>query len=126
VDAHEHGLYRHFSRYQGEHPWPQLKADYINHHGYVRYWDEAAEAPWLWNARRRRFISYDDPQSIAAKAAYAGTLHLGGIMYWEQSLDPSGELLEAARRGLDKTLAEGRPVVHFADAAPCAGSIPLE
>jgi chitinase len=126
VDAREHGLYRHFSRYQGEHPWPQLKAAYINHQGYVRFWDAAAEAPWLWNARRRRFISYDDPQSIAAKAAYARTLHLGGIMYWEQSLDPSGELLEAARRGLDETLVEGRPAAHFAGAAPCAGSIPLE
>jgi chitinase len=126
VDPHQHGLYRRYGRYQGEHPWPQLKADYINNNGYVRYWDAAAEAPWLWNARKRRFISYDDPQSIAAKAAYAAALHLGGIMYWEQSLDPSGELLEAARRGLDGRLVEGRPAAHFAGAVPCAGSIPLE
>jgi hypothetical protein len=26
--------------------------------------------------------------------------HLGGIMYWEQSLDPGDELLEAAWQGL--------------------------
>jgi len=50
--------------------------------------------------RSRRFVSYDDPQSIAAKAAYVKALHLGGIMYWEQSLDPGGELLNAAWRGL--------------------------
>jgi chitinase len=100
VQANNHGLYRPYGSYRGEHPWPALKADYINGNGYVRYWDAAAQAPWLWNARTRSFISYDDPQSIAAKAAYAKEQHLGGIMYWEQSLDPSGELLDAAWRGL--------------------------
>ena len=100
VDGAHDGLYQPYAHYQGEHPWPKLKASYINHDGYVRYWDEAAQAPWLWNAQARRFISYDDPQSIAAKAAYVKAQHLGGIMYWEQTLDPGGELLEAAWRGL--------------------------
>ncbi|MGC1523708.1 MAG: glycosyl hydrolase family 18 protein, partial [Steroidobacteraceae bacterium] len=100
VRPDDQGLYQHYGRYQGEHPWPELKRDYIDKGGYVRYWDDQAQAPWLWNAAARRFISYDDPQSIAAKAAYVKTMHLGGIMYWEQSLDPSGELLEAIRRGL--------------------------
>jgi len=100
VRADHHGLYQHYGRYQGEHPWPELKKDYIDKGGYLRYWDAEARAPWLWNAEARRFISYDDPQSIAAKAAYVKVMHLGGIMYWEQSLDPSGELLEAIRRGL--------------------------
>jgi chitinase len=100
VQAAHHGLYQHYGHYQGEQPWPQLKVHYINTNGYVRYWDAAAQAPWLWNAQTRRFISYDDPQSIAAKAVYVKALHLGGIMYWEQSLDPSDELLDAAWQGL--------------------------
>src|SRR5271168_1797523 len=100
VRTDQQGLYQHYGRYQGEHPWPELKRDYIDKGGYVRYWDAQAQAPWLWNAAARRFISYDDPQSIAAKAAYVNAMHLGGIMYWEQSLDPSGELLEALRQGL--------------------------
>ncbi len=100
VSADNYGLYQHYGRYQGEHPWPELKIDYINHKGYVRYWDAAAQAPWLWNAQTRHFISYDDPQSIAAKTAYIRAQHLGGMMYWEQSLDPSDELLDAAWRGL--------------------------
>jgi chitinase len=66
----------------------------------VRQWDAAADAPWLWNARTRTFISYDDPESIAAKAAFVKAHDLGGIMYWEQSLDPTGELLDAIWRGL--------------------------
>jgi chitinase len=47
-----------------------------------------------------RFISYDDPESIAAKAAYVKAQRLGGIMYWEQSQDPTRELLDAVWRGL--------------------------
>ena len=100
VQADHQGLYQHYDHYQGELPWPQLDKDYIGKNGYVRYWDSAAQAPWLWNAGLRRFISYDDPQSIAAKTAYVKSRHLGGIMYWEQSLDPGGELLEALSRGL--------------------------
>jgi chitinase len=86
-------------------PWPRLKTDYLNKNGYVRYWDAAAQAPWLWNARTHRFVSYDDPRSIAAKARYVKTWHLGGIMYWEQNLDPSGELLDAAWRGIKQETA---------------------
>jgi chitinase len=94
------GLYQHYGRYQGEHSWPDLKANYIDRNGFVGYWDAAAQAPWLWNARTHRFISYDDPRSIAAKAAYVKARHLGGLMYWEQSLDPGDELLAAAWKGL--------------------------
>ncbi|HET9835707.1 MAG TPA: glycoside hydrolase family 18 protein [Rhodanobacteraceae bacterium] len=97
--AHE-GLYQPYGRYGGEHPWPDLKRDFIDRNGYARYWDAVAEAPWLWNPRTRTFISYDDPESIAAKAAYVRAQHLGGIMYWEQQQDPGGELLDAIWRGL--------------------------
>ena len=48
----------------------------------------------------RRFVTYDDLQSIGAKAAYVKAQHLGGIMYWEQSQDPGGELLDAVWQGL--------------------------
>lgn len=100
VQPAHHGLYQRYDRFQGMLPWPKLKADYIGKHGYVRYWDATAQAPWLWNAKTRRFITYDDPQSIAAKAVFVKAHHLGGIMYWEQSLDPSDELLDAMWRGL--------------------------
>ena len=88
VQPAHHGLYQRYDHFQGTLPWPQLKADYIGKQGYVRYWDATAQAPWLWNAKARSFITYDDPQSIAAKAAFVKAHHLGGIMYWEQSLDP--------------------------------------
>jgi chitinase len=100
VQARHRGLYQGYDHFQGTLPWPQLKADYIGKQGYVRYWDATAQAPWLWNAGTRSFISYDDPQSIAAKTAFVKAHHLGGVMYWEQSLDPSDELLDAIWQGL--------------------------
>lgn len=100
VQPAHHGLFQKFGHFQGMHAWPQLKADYINRNGYVRYWDAKADAPYLWNAQTHRFITYDDPQSIAAKAAYVKAQHLGGLMYWQQDNDPSGELLKAVWQGL--------------------------
>jgi chitinase len=98
VDPGHAGLYRSYAKYIGEIPWPKLKADFIDKHGFVRHWDAQAQAPWLWNAKTHSFVSYDDPHSIAAKAAFVKAHHLGGIMYWEQELDPTGELLDAIWR----------------------------
>lgn len=100
VKTDHDGLYQTYDRYQGGHNWPELKSDFINKQGYVRHWDNVAQAPWLWNAKTHRFITYDDPQSIAAKMAYIKQQHLGGIMYWEQTNDPSDELLDAMWKGL--------------------------
>ncbi|TAN03304.1 MAG: hypothetical protein EPN40_00745 [Rhodanobacteraceae bacterium] len=44
------------------------------------------DAPWLWNAQAHSFISYDDPDSTATKAAFVKADHLGGIMFCEWSL----------------------------------------
>jgi chitinase len=41
----------------------------------------------------RTFISYDDPQSIRAKAQYVKEHRLGGMMFWELSEDRNDELL---------------------------------
>lgn len=96
------GLYQPHGQFAGAHPWPELKRDFIDRNGYVRHWDDTAQAPWLWNPRTHAFITYDDPQSIAAKAAFVKAQHLGGVMFWEVQQDPSGELLDAIWRGLNE------------------------
>jgi chitinase len=63
--------------------------------GYVRYWDDKASVPYLYNAQQQIFVSYEDPQSIAAKCRYVLEQKLGGVMFWEYSNDPSGTLLRA-------------------------------
>ncbi len=106
--AHD-GLYQPYRQFIAFVPWSKLAASFINKHGFVRHWDAQADAAWLWNAQTHTFISYDDPESIAAKAALVRKLHLGGVMYWEQSLDPADTLLDAIWRGLNPPAAKSQP-----------------
>jgi len=94
------GLDQPYARYDGEYAWSKLAADVIGRNGFERYWDEAAKAPYLWNAQTRTFVSYDDPQSLMLKAEYVKQRHLGGMMYWEQSQDRDGQLVDVLARGL--------------------------
>ena len=59
----------------------------------TRYWDSTSQVPYLWDGTT--FISYDDPQSIRAKAAYINSKGLGGAMFWELSGDRKSALLDA-------------------------------
>lgn len=102
VKPEHDGLYQTYGHFQDMVPWPVLKQRFINKQGYVRHWDDVAQAPWLWNAKTHSFITYDDPQSMAAKAAYVKAEHLGGIMYWEQTTDPTDELLDAMWKSLSR------------------------
>jgi chitinase len=92
------GLNQPYERYGGDHSYRELVDKYIGLNGYVRHWDERALAPWLWTPETRSFVSYDDPESIRSKAAYAKKL--GGVMFWELSQDADGVLLEAVATGL--------------------------
>jgi chitinase len=100
VETKQAGCNQRYERYGGDHAYAELLASYIDRNGYVRHWDETAQAPWLWNPASRSFISYDDPTSIAIKATYARDHGLGGVMFWELSQDAGGVLLDAAHRGL--------------------------
>ncbi|MFB9328045.1 glycoside hydrolase family 18 protein [Paenibacillus aurantiacus] len=76
----------------------KLAAHYIDKNGYVRYWDEEARAPYLFNGDT--FISYDDEQSIGCKCDYVKARGLAGIMFWEFACDRTHRLLDAMHRGL--------------------------
>jgi chitinase len=69
--------------------------------GYTRYWDAKSSVPFLYNAEKHIFVSYEDPESAAAKCAYVKAHHLGGVMFWDYESDPSGTLLHAIRKALD-------------------------
>lgn len=69
-------------------------------HGFNRYWDAASSVPYLYNPEQRLFVSYEDSQSLAAKCRYVLKNNLAGMMFWNDSGDPSGTLL----RAIDKAL----------------------
>lgn len=76
-----------------------LSADYINKNGYIRYWDEEACAPFLFNGSS--LISYDDEESIQYKSDYVKKNNLAGIMFWEYGCDKTHRLLNAIHNGLN-------------------------
>ncbi|CAM2884401.1 glycosyl hydrolase family 18 protein [Paenibacillus sediminis] len=70
-----------------------LEANYINKNGYTRYWNDTAKVPYLYNASNRRYISYDDTESVGNKTAYIKSKGLAGAMFWELSSDRNKTLL---------------------------------
>ncbi|WP_440029133.1 chitinase C-terminal domain-containing protein [Chromobacterium amazonense] len=54
---------------------------------YQRNYNAALAAPWLWNASKNVFLSTEDEQSIAQKAAWIDANNIGGVMFWELAGD---------------------------------------
>jgi chitinase len=91
VRPENHGLHQPFTGLPegtwvtGAFDYGDLVARYI---GKVeRWWDEAAQVPWLYDPASGTMISYDDPDSLAQKAAYVRAWGLGGVMIWQLSQD---------------------------------------
>lgn len=55
--------------------------------GFVYYWDDTAQAPYMYNAAKKQIITYDNERSIALKTKYAKAKKLNGIMFWELAND---------------------------------------
>jgi len=100
VTARNNGLNQPYEHFEAAHDYQDLVANFIGRRGFTRYWDNRAQAPYLWNPGTRVFISYDDPQSIAVKARYVLQHRLGGIMFWELSEDRNDELLDVINANL--------------------------
>ncbi|ENY73466.1 chitodextrinase [Aeromonas diversa CDC 2478-85] len=54
---------------------------------YVRYFDDKAKVPWLWNEQKKVFLSTEDEQSMGHKLDYIVKQGLGGVMFWEMAGD---------------------------------------
>jgi len=71
--------------------------------GFKYFWDESSKAPWQYNAKKQLFATFDDKKSITAKTDYIKKYKLGGIMFWELSLDKTKDgLVDAMVKGLSK------------------------
>jgi len=98
----DHGLF-----HPGK-PVPNAFAQYGNisatmlNHGFIRYWDPVASAPYLYSSEKKIFVSYEDPESLALKSKYVLDHKLGGIMFWDYAGDSAGALLDTIDTGLWK------------------------
>jgi len=100
VQDRSHGLF------QPGKPVPHVEASFslisttMLDQGFTRYWDAAASVPYLYNAEKHVFVSYEDPESLAGKCSYVLSHKLGGIMFWEYFSDNTGQLLKAINQSL--------------------------
>lgn len=75
-------------RLGGVWPYGKLTALTAKYPGLTYYYDEIAEAPYLYStAGGGAFFTYDSPRSIAAKALYVKKMGLGGVISWMASDD---------------------------------------
>jgi chitinase len=106
VADRDHGLF------QPGKPVPKAYAPYrvitgtVLNQGFVRYWDPVSSVPYLYSAEKHMFVSYEDAESIAGKANYVLANKLGGVMFWDYSADPSGQLLGAINKTLHNRSTE--------------------
>ncbi|ARA94030.1 hypothetical protein AWN76_013290 [Rhodothermaceae bacterium RA] len=100
VHPEHNGLHQPYEGPSVSYPFHALAAEYIDRNGFVRHWDEAARAPYLWHPDSLVFISYEDEASLREKAAYVHEHGLGGVMYWEHHGDADGRLLKALHEAL--------------------------
>lgn len=75
-----------------------IRADYLPSNATFYAGMKTAMAPYLLG--EQTFISFDNPQSMRLKGAYARQRKLGGMMFWDYTQDSSGELLRAMAQGL--------------------------
>jgi hypothetical protein len=85
----DHGLYQSASgaaqgtTEAGSYEYRDLLENYLP--AYQRNWNAEAFVPWLYDPVTKIFISYDDVQSLEAKAGYARDAGLAGVMIWDVS-----------------------------------------
>lgn len=77
-----------------------IKDSLINQKEYYRYWDNEAQAPYVYNFYNSTLVTYDDEDAVEAKCRYAKDNNLGGIMFWEYGSDPKEYLLDVINKAL--------------------------
>ena len=77
-----------------------IKDSLVDKKGFVRYWDEKALAPYLFNAETNQLIVYDDEESVKLKCEYVINNNMGGMMFWQYASDTNEYLLDAINENL--------------------------
>ena len=81
----------------------RIKDSLENRPGYLKGWDQAACAPYLFHPEELLFLTYDDERSVGEKCRYVLENGMGGVMFWEYFSDPKEYLLDAIVAAFDPT-----------------------
>jgi chitinase len=93
VSAANDGLYQK-GKFLKSVPYKNFKTQLSADSGFVYHWDKEAQAPYLYNAAKKWFVTFDNNESMALKTKYAMQQKLDGIMFWQLGDDdPDNGLL---------------------------------
>lgn len=87
-----HGAWDDEDQYTGTNPFYVLQ-EKIASGDYTRYWDSESHVPYLYNAKTKEFLTYDDEASITDKVNYIKDQGIGGAIIWDISGDTSDHTL---------------------------------
>ncbi|KAF9180262.1 hypothetical protein BGZ50_006357 [Haplosporangium sp. Z 11] len=62
--------------------------------GWTRHWDSESKTPWVFRESDKKFVSYDDIESLTVKVNYVKQQKLRGLMLWDMSYDYNNELID--------------------------------
>jgi chitinase len=102
VGNNVNGLYQ-AGRFHNFIPYNQFSRWLSADSGFVFYRDTVAKATYAYSATKKRYATFDDEISIRDKTSYAFKKGLGGIMFWELTLDKRQDGLLNV---IDKTIKE--------------------
>ncbi|SEN92702.1 chitinase [Flavobacterium sp. CF108] len=86
VENINNGLYQAGEHFQGA-DFKNYATTYTEANGWKYFWDDKAKAPYWYNEGTKTFATSDNIKSIKAKTEYVKSKKLGGIMFWELTLD---------------------------------------
>ncbi len=81
-----HGLYQSGIATDGIN-FKNYETIFTKQNGWDYFWDAKAKAPYWYNEKQELFATGDDITSVKEKTNYAIKKKLGGIMFWELTLD---------------------------------------
>ena len=117
VSSNGNGLYSTFTTARSI-PYDTLVTTYLSDPSYRQLRHGEAQVPYL--SGKGSFLTYDDPQSIAAKAQLAAEAGLLGVGFWELSQDRQAVLVE---RAVETFSGSDRPFHDVPDGSWYAGAV---
>ncbi|MBO0804000.1 MAG: glycoside hydrolase family 18 protein [Nocardiopsaceae bacterium] len=82
ASARDDGLYQPITGPATAPSWSEIASSYLKNPAWSRHWSQTAQAPWLFDAKKKTFITYDDPASLLAKSEFARERGLRGVFTW--------------------------------------------
>lgn len=93
------GLYQACDRFGSEHTSPEVTR-HVNGNSFERHFNTPGRVPYLYDPQTGTFVTYEDEDSIRAKAELARDRGLLGAMFWELGSDDDGKLRRTVAREL--------------------------